>query len=83
MQTVHQEGREWLWGLGLVPVDSYLRMMGVLKTENRLLFARGSDGAIVEATVVQLRLDTLLTQEYHQIAERRGKGRAKVAAALL
>ena len=32
-----RKGREWLRGLGLEPVDSYLRMMEPLRTEIRLL----------------------------------------------
>jgi transposase len=32
-----RKGREWLTGLGLGPVDSYLRMMEPLRTEIRLL----------------------------------------------
>ena len=32
-----RKGREWLRGLGLGPVDSYLRMMEPLRTEIRLL----------------------------------------------
>ncbi|MBL7080715.1 IS110 family transposase [Candidatus Bathyarchaeota archaeon] len=151
-------GREWLRGLGLGPVDSYLRMMEPLRTEIRLLslemrhiaaddedvrllmtipgvgyyiallvkaeigdigrfhsgdqlvsfaglapFTHSSGGithhgritkegsrwlrwamveaAMVEAAMVHFRFDTPVTRAYHRIAERRGMGKAKVAAA--
>jgi transposase len=147
------KGREWLRGLGLEPVDSYLRMMEPLRTEIRLLslemrriaaddeevrllmtipgvgyfiallvkaeigdisrFHSGdqlvsyaglapsthSSGgvtyhgritkegsrwlrwAMVEAAHVHFRFDSPVTRAYHRIAERRGKSKAKVAAA--
>jgi len=37
--------------------------------------------AMVEAAQVHLRFDTPVTRAYHRVAERRGKGKAKVAAA--
>ena len=148
-----RKGREWLRGLGLGPVDSYLRMMEPLRTEIRLLslemrriaaddedvkllmtipgvgyfiallvkaeigdisrFHSGdrlvsyaglapsthSSGgvthhgritkegskwlrwAMVEAAMVHFRFDSPVTRAYHRIAERRGKGKAAVAAA--
>ena len=148
-----RKGREWLTGLGLGPVDSYLRMMEPLRTEIRLLslemrhIAAGDEDvrlltsipgvgyyiallvkaeigdinrfhsgdqlasyaglapsthssggithhgritkegsrwlrwAMVEAAMVHFRFDTPVTRAYHRIAERRGKGKAKVAAA--
>jgi len=148
-----RKGREWLRGLGLGPVDSYLRMMEPLRTEIRLLslkmrhiaaddeevrllmtipgvgyyiallvkaeigdisrFPSGdqlvsyaglapsthSSGgvthhgritkegsrwlrwAMVEAAHVHFRFDSPVTRAYHRIVERRGKGKAAVAAA--
>ena len=37
--------------------------------------------AMVEAVHVHFRFDSLVTRAFHRIAERRGKGKAKVAAA--
>jgi transposase len=148
-----RKGREWLRGLGLEPVDSYLRMMEPLRDEIRRLslelrhiaaddedvrllttipgvgyyiallvkaeigdisrFHTGdqlasyaglapsthSSGgvthhgritkegsrwlrwAMVEAAQVHFRFDSPVTRAYHRIAERRGKGKAAVAAA--
>jgi len=148
-----RKGVEWLRGLGLEPVDSYLRLMAPLKEEIRLLskelkriaagdedisllttipgvgyytavlvkaevgdIARFRTGdqlcsyagivpstyssggvtrhgritregsgwlrwAMVEAVNTHLRYDTPVTRAYHRIAERWGKGKAKVAAA--
>ena len=148
-----RRGVEWLRGLGLDSLDSYLRVMDTLKEEIRLLsrelrhlaaghedvrllmtipgvgyyiallvkaeigdinqFRTGdqlasyagiapstySSGgvtrhgritkegsgwlrwAMVEAVQTHLRYDTPVTRAYHRIAERRGKGKAKVAAA--
>jgi transposase len=148
-----RKGVEWLGGLGLEPVDSYLRLMPPLREEIRLLslklkrIAAGDEEirllttipgvgyytavlvkaevgdinrfrtsdqlcsyagivpstyssggftrhgritregsswlrwAMVEAVQTHLRYDTPVTRAYHRIAERRGKGKAKVAAA--
>ena len=148
-----RKGREWLRGLGLEPVDSYLRLMAPLRKEIRLLSlelrhiaaddedirlltsipgvgyyiavlvkaeigdinrfysgdqlasyaglapsTRSSGGvthhgritkegsawlrwAMVEAAQVHFRFDSPVTHAFHRIAERRGKGKAAVAAA--
>jgi transposase len=148
-----RKGREWLRGLGLEPIDSYLRMMAPLRKEVRLLslelrhIAAGDEDvrllttipgvgyyiallvkaeigdinrfhtgdqlasyaglapsthssggvthhgritkegsawlrwAMVEAAHVHFRFDSPVTRAYHRIAERRGKGKATVAAA--
>ena len=147
-----KKGAEWLRGLGLDSVDSYLRLMAPLKEEIRVLsrelrrIAAGDEDielltiipgvgyytavlvkaevgdidrfrtsdqlcsyagivpstyssggvtrhdritkegsawlrwAMVEAVQTHLRYDTPVTQAYHRIAERRGRGKAKVAA---
>ena len=148
-----RRGVEWLRGLGLEPVDSYLRLMTPLREEIRVLsrelrrIAAGDEEvrllttipgvgyytavlvkaevgdknrfrtsdrlcsyagivpsthssggvtrhgritrersswlrwAMVEAVQTHLRYDTPVTRAYHRIAERRGKGKVKVAAA--
>ena len=148
-----RKGTEWLRGLGLEPVESYLRMMLPLRKEIRLLsldlrhMAAGDENvrllmtipgvgyyvallvkaeigdinrfhtgdqlasyaglapsthssggvthhgritkegsrwlrwAMVEAAHVHFRFDSPVTRAYHGIAERRGKGKATVAAA--